>query len=212
MRIKDECCEVEKFMKKIKRNGFRKAGVGLGMFAMFVFVLLMVANTGNVVVKDNIEVAYETRIGGFKQVRLLFLGDNDPGSGASGVMYSWVNLTGDGYADNVSGGWTSDDNNSHVSSDISYESGLDAGFLVRWNKTHAWDSAWNLSLVRVYANCSVLSVSGVQMVEVQVATSADYLYVNYFLRDSDGGAGSGFTISRGQNVTSYAGNFESYYS
>ena len=50
------------------------------------------------------------------------------------------------------------------------------------------------------------------MVEAQIATSADYLYVSYFLRDADGGAGTGFTISRGENVTGFSVNFESLFS
>ncbi|GAH13219.1 unnamed protein product, partial [marine sediment metagenome] len=101
---------------------------------------------------------------------------------------------------------------SHIGSNVPYGTAVDVIVEVRWNKTHAWDTTWNLSLVRAYANSSVLSVSGVAMVEAQIATSADYLYVSYFLRDSDGGAGSGFLLDRGQNVTSFSVNFESLFS
>lgn len=196
-------------MKNKKRNKIVKAGVIGGLLSCMVFVILILA-TINPSVVDNQDVEVKKLV--WREVILPFLGDNNPGTGASGIMYSWVNATGDGYTDNVTSEYAKgDDNNTHIGSDVPYGTAFDAGILIRWNKTHAWDSTWNLSLVRAYANCTVLSVSGIAMVEAQVATSADYLYVNYFLRDSDGGAGSGFTITEGQNVISFSVNFESLF-
>ena len=203
-------------MKERKGNRYRKAGVGLGIFAIFVLGLLVIANTGNVIVNDSVE--YETRIGPYRIVRLLYLGDANPGAGASGVMEVHVNATNTSvapYTSNLTNTTTyasGDVNNSHIGSDVPYETEFDVIIEVRWNKTHAWDTTWNLSLVRAYANSTVLAVSGVQMVEAQIATSTDYLYVSYFLRDADGGAGTGFTISRGENVTGFSVNFESLFS
>lgn len=195
-------------MKKIG-NKIVKAGVIGGLLSCLVFVVLIIANINPAVV-DNSGVEVEKMVWG--GIVLPFLGDNNPGAGKSGVMYSWVNATGDDYSDNVTGYYaTGDDNNSHISSNIPYATAIDVGLLVRWNKTHAFDTVWNLSLVRAYANCTVLSVSGQIMVEGNVTDSADYLYVNYFLRDSDGGAGTGFTITEGQNVTSFSVNFESLF-
>lgn len=206
-------------MKEKKYVKYKKAGASLGIFvvfAAFVFVLLIVANTGNVIVSDSVD--YETRTGSFKQVILQFLGDNNPGAGASGVMEVHVNATNTSttpYSSNLTNTTTyasGDVNNSHIGSDVPYETAFDVIVEVRWNKTHAYDTAWNLSLVRAYANSSVLGVTAIQMEEQQIATSTDYLYVSYFLRDSDGGAGTGFTIARGENVTSFSVNFESLFS
>ena len=205
-------------MRKNKENK-TKAGayLGLGIFATFIVcALLIVANTGNVIIDDSIDVEYETRTGPYKIIPAMWLGDNDPGAGASGVMEVHVNATNTSttpYSSNLTGAYESGEvNNSHIGSDVPYETAFDVIIEVRFNKTHAWDVTWNLSLVRAYANSTVLGVDSIEMVEQQIATSADYLYVSYFLRDADGGAGSGFTISRGQNVTSFSVNFESLFS
>ena len=200
-------------MKNKKENRYRKAGVGLGIFAIFVLVLLVVANTGNVIVDDGVDV--EIRTGSHKDVFLPFLGTNDPGAGLSGVLNVFVNATNTSvapYTSNLTGAYeTGDVNNSHIGSDVPYAVGFDVIVQVRFNKSHAYDSAWNLSLVRAYANSTVLGVTAIQMVEAQITDSADYLYVSYFLRDNDGGAGTGFVIGSGVNVTGFAVNFESFY-
>ncbi|GAG99127.1 unnamed protein product, partial [marine sediment metagenome] len=51
-------------MKKIRENKYRKAGAYLGLvvFAtVMVSMLLIFANTGDVIVSDNINVEYSTR-------------------------------------------------------------------------------------------------------------------------------------------------------
>jgi len=197
---------------KKKKIGYMKAGVVIGL-SMFVCTLLIVANTGNIIVDDGIDV--EIKTGTHRGVFLPFLGTNNPGAGLSGVLNVFVNATNTSvapYTSNLTGAYeTGDVNNSHIGSDVPYGTGFDVIVQCRFNKSHAYDTAWNLSLVRAYANSTVLGVSGVQMVEAQIATSADYLYVSYFLRDNDGGAGTGFVIGSGVNVTSFAVNFESYY-
>ena len=199
-------------MKNKKEKMFRKAGTVIGL-SLFVSVLVLMANTGNIIVDDSIEV--ENKIGRYKQVFLPFLGTNDPGAGLSGVLNVFVNATNTSaapYTSNLTGAYaTGDVNNSHIGSNVPYSAGFDVIVQMRWNKSHAYDSAWNLSLVRAYANSTVLGVTGIQMVEAQITDSADYLYVSYFLRDNDGGAGTGFVINPGVNVTGFAVNFESYY-
>lgn len=199
-------------MKKERSISYRKAGVGLGMLVLFVFGLLVVANTGNVIVDDGVDVVIRTE--SYERVFMPFLGTNDPGVGLSGVLNVFVNATNTSvapYTSNLSGAWdTGDVNNSHLGDNVHYGEGFDVIYQVRFNKSMAYDTAWNLSLVRAYANSTILGVTSIQMVEAQIATSADYLYVSYFLRDNDGGAGSGFVIGAGVNVTGFAVNFESY--
>ncbi len=200
-------------MKKRERKKEVKAGVILGVIGI-AFSILMVASINTVIV-DNQNVEIVERTGTYREVVLLYLGDADPGAGASGVMEVHVNATNTSvspYTSNLTGAYEYGEvNNSHIGSDVPYAVGVDVVVEVRWNKTHAWDSAWNLSLVRAYANSTVLGVTGIQMVEAQIATSADYLYVSYFLRDADGGAGTGFLLTEGQNVSSFFINFESLF-
>ena len=197
-------------MKK-EKSKVRKAGVMLGMVGL-VACIMVLANTGNVVVNDGYDVEIVERTGPFT---LVPMGTADPGVGASGVLNVFVNATNTSaapYTSNLTGAYeTGDVNNSHIGSDVPYSTGVDVVVQVRWNKTHAYDSAWNLSLVRAYANSTVLGVTAIQMVEAQITDSADYLYVSYFLRDNDGGAGTGFVLTEDQNVTSFSVNFESLY-
>ena len=201
-------------MKRIRgNNNVRKAGVLLGVVGIVVSVMLFMSVNDAVVDSPVVEIVERT--GTFKEVVLPFLGTADPGVGASGVLNVFVNATNTSaapYTSNLTGAYeTGDVNNSHIGSDVLYAVGVDVVVQVRWNKTHAYDSAWNLSLVRAYANSTVLGVTSIQMEEAQIATSADYLYVTYFIRDNDGGAGTGFLLTEGQNVTSFFVNFESLF-
>jgi len=196
---------------KEKKN-IKKAGMVSGIAIGLVVAVLFMANIGNVVVDSPESVERQLM---FREVWLPFLGTNDPGSGASGVMNVFVNATNTSaspYTDNLTGAYESGDvNNSHIGSDVPYSTAFDVIVQVRWNRTHAYDTDWNLSLVRAYANCTVLGVTAIQMVEANITSVNDYIYVSYFLRDSDGGAGTGFTIASGVNVTSFSVVFESYY-
>ena len=196
----------------MKYESKKKIGIGAGLSLGFIcaIVVLYGANI-NDIVADNQPIE---RHGMFREVYLPFLGENDPGSGASGVLEVYINATGDAdeYDTNISGTYASGDvNNSHISSDVPYDTAFDVVVKVRWNKTHAYDTAWNLSLVRAYANSTVLGVTAIQMNETQIADSANYLYVHYYLKDADGGDGSGFTIAEGENVTGFSVNFESLF-
>lgn len=200
---------------KNKKNGrsVRKAGLVSGCLLGMVVCILFFASVDNGVIdNDNVEIVEDKGV--FRQVILPFLGEADPGSGASGVLEVYVNTTGDSYTTNVTGEYEKGEtNNSHIGSNVPFGTNFDVVVKVRWNKTHAYDSAWNLSLVRAYSNCTALSVSGVEMNEAQVTAgvSSDFIIVHYFLRDSDGGAGAGFTITEGQNVGSFSINFESLF-
>lgn len=196
---------------KHKKSG-RKAGILSGIIIGFIVALLFFSSIGNVVMDKPEFVEREIR---YRRVFLDWLGEATPGSGASGVLEVYVNNTNTSaspYDSNITGALADGDvNNSHIESDVPYGTAFDVVLKVRWNKTHAYDTAWNLSLVRAYANCTVLGVTSIPMEETEINESTDYVYVHYFLRDNDGGAGSGFTIAEGVNVTGFAVVFESYY-
>lgn len=200
-------------MNRKIENKFVKAGMVLGVIGIVVSIMMFTSIDTVVVDGSNGDIV--ERQGTFKKVLLPFLGTADPGVGASGVLNVFVNATNTSvapYTSNLTGAYASGDvNNSHISSDVKYATAVDVVVQVRWNKSHAYDSAWNLSLVRAYANSTVLGITSIQMVEAQITDSADYLYVSYFLRDNDGGAGTGFSLTEGQNVTSFFVNFESLF-
>jgi len=199
-------------MKKYK--DFKKAGVVSASIIGLIVCILFFTNMNPIVDVGEIE-RIESREMKYKQIVLPFLGENNPGAGASGVLEVYVNATNTStspYDVNLSGCYaTGETNNSHIGSDVPYDTAFDVILKVRWNKTHAYDSTWNLSLVRAYANSTVLGITSIQMEEVQIATSANYVYVAYYLQDADGGAGTGFTIASGVNVTAFTVVFESYY-
>jgi len=184
-------------------------GMTVGLICMAVFMYGLSLDT--VVVED------EYREMTWRRISLPFLGDADPGSGASGVLEVYVNATNltvgsTEYNTNLTTGYeTGTVNNSHIGSDVPYDTAFDVIVKVRWNKTHAYDTAWNLSLVRAYANSSDLGVTAIQMNETSIVEATDFVYVHYYLHDADGGVGTGFTIAEGVNVTSFSVNFESYY-
>lgn len=137
-------------MKKEKNMKYKKAGVGLGLFAMIVFVagLMILANTS--VVNDEI---IEKEV--FQRVHIWTpLGEDDPGSGASGFLEFFImNLSdANGYAQNDSSiieGWcvanmvgktpygTADEFHLEVQSDKTCVFGVKA----RFNSTHLKDGA-----------------------------------------------------------------------
>jgi len=201
-------------MKKINNSSwFRKASVVTGMVLGIAMLMVFVSVDNSIM--NNSEFV-EKRVM-YRQVFLPWLGDADPGSGASGVLAVYVNATNitvgsTEYNTNLTTGFaTGTVNNSHIGSNVPFATAFDVVVKVRWNKTHAYDSAWNLSLVRAYANCTVLGVTSIQMNETSIVEATDFVYVHYYLHDADGGAGTGFTIAEGVNVTSFSVNFESYF-
>lgn len=147
------------------------------------------------------------------------LRDADPGVGASGVLtvfcYPHSGDPGVTYVSNITDGWYAqgDDNNTHIGSDVPYDTAFDVVYKVRWNKTHAYnvtDTEWWLGWVKGFANSTVLGAASVAMLEYNITgcVATDFVWVHYV--DNNGGAG--YTINRGENVTSYIADFSSYYS
>jgi len=139
--------------------------------------------------------------------------DGDPGAGASGVLEIFIyphsaDPTND-YATNLSSASayaSTNTLNSSCSGDVPYDTTFDIVVKCRLNATHCWNStasAWEDTWNRAYSTSADLSLSAQIMEQVHIANDTGgtaYIYYNFYLQDSDGGAGSGFTISHGENV------------
>jgi len=164
---------------------------------------------------------YETRELDWIRTMLPWLGDADPGAGNSGVMevyiYPHSGDPGNDYATNITGAasyGSSDEDTVSCGTNIPHSITFDIVIKVRWNTTHAFNTStglYELALVRGNSTCSDLSYSDILMNEVNITDTSDntnYIWVHYYLADVDGGAGPGFTISRGQEVDPVSFTFD----
>jgi len=201
-------------MKKEKKAKILKAGLVSGLLITMALTILVNPNVENIA-EDVLTPQHEISKGEWKHISLPFVAeepgaDNDPGAGASGVLNSYVAKLTANWDANLTDVWGSTGTNgSSAGTDIPYDVNHELGVLVRWNKSHAYDTAWNLSLVRAYVNCSECdpAVSAVSATEAGVtAGDATYIYVHYYIDNS----GTGYSIGRGDTVSSVSWNFEYY--
>jgi hypothetical protein len=190
-------------------KGFLSAGVFFGIIA--IVTMLLTLNTGNVILNNQINI--ETR--SMHEINLDWLGGYPGATNTSGVNESFIyphQTTGStSYNVNISNSTAyayTGTNNTHAGSNVPYSTAFDIVVMVRWNMTHAWDgTAFNSTYTRAYCNCSGLSISSVQMTQQLIGYDAMYVWYNYYLNNT----AAGYTISKGQNVTSCSFNFEAYY-
>ena len=149
--------------------------------------------------------------GGFGTLKVS-AAEANPGTGASGILEVFIidhdNRPAD-YNSNISEGdsfvlgYGVDD----FSINIPHSTAFDIVVKCRANATHAYDTAWNLSLIRCNLTASgALTISDVAMSEAQIGSNSTYVWVNYYLDNS----GSGYTIGRDDTVTISAIDFEYY--
>lgn len=199
---------------KEKKYGLMKAGVLTSLCVLGISLLLILSYTSPEI--PNVP----GRVMRYKEIGLDWLGTYS--GTASGVNESFVyahqNLPNTIYNVNISNTSASCYahsfyNDTHGGSNVPYSTVFDILVMVRWNVTHAWNgTAFDPTYTRGYCNCTLLGVTGVLMNQTLIGSDATYVWYMYYLQDSDGGAtGSGFTISKGQNITSCSFNFEAYY-
>ena len=152
------------------------------------------------------------------------LAENNPGTGASGILEVYIyphqsNPT-SAYATNLSTAnayaYGDPSGSSNIGSDVPYDTKFDIVVKVRWNTTHAYNSSssqWVLDWVRGNLTCSDLdgSPNDVAMGEVEITHNDNYIWVNYYLQDADGGTGNGFDINRGETVNNVQIRFDAYF-
>lgn len=92
---------------------------------------------------------------------------------------------------------------------VPYNTPFDIVVRVQFTYTHAYNvsnTSWAKAWVNASFECAELSLSGwIEACEAVIGNSGDssddVLWVNFWLQDADGGAGSGFQISHGQTIT-----------
>jgi len=181
--------------EKVKSLGF-KAGMLSMIAVVFVVVLLMNWNVGNSGV-----IVTETR--SWKEFNLPYLGDADPGSGASGILIAGIAVDGVTWTSNLSYGTdtyhTTETNNTHAGDNVPYDTNAYIFVKARFNRSDLVDTdgadSYNLNWVNCWLNCSDLSVSSLEMTEANVSgcDATDFIWVHFY-------AGP-YTWNRGQNVT-----------
>jgi len=149
----------------------------------------------------------------WKKTILPWLGEVDPGLNVSGVVEVYVYPNGGTYTANVSNASayeSVDVNNTHAGSDVPYNTAFDIVAKVQVNYSYGMNetSGWyDLDYMRAYANCTVLSISSVLADEYHIVNITEQAWIHFVWDNS----GAGYTISRGQNVTSFYIDFEFYY-
>jgi len=195
----------------MKRKAIKKIFGASFITGVFVAMSALILLSNNVSIVFTPELKTETME--YKPIVLPMVGENDPGSGASGVLWAYVAVQGTTYTgDNLTAGEyyaQGDTNDSSIGSDVPYDTPHDLVMKVRWNTTHAYNAtagAWDLTLVRAYVNCTDLSISAELAEEDEIGHDANFIYVHYYVDNSD----AGYTINRGQTIEDVIWNFEYY--
>lgn len=133
------------------------------------------------------------------------------------LIYPHQGVPATAYADNLS------EDNAYEHFDSSFSNGeelegetphsttFDIVLIMQYADEHAYDTDWNTSLVDAWCNESQLSISS------QIMEHSDFYdldagsdaKINFWLCDSDGGAGSGFTITQLEQIDDI--QFKPYY-
>lgn len=178
---------------------------GLGIVFATASMLVMF-NAGNVIVENEVIKAVEVRMRDWRPMPLAASGNTscfvyfvhwahsgDPGTDYANVIdYN----TSDGYEYTTS-------LDSEMTGETPYDTTFDTVMLLVVNRTVGYNetgATWEITWVRANLTCSELSLTDQEMVIVEVSTGTDYAWYHAYLQDSDGGAGSGFTISHGESV------------
>jgi hypothetical protein len=188
-----------------KKGNVKKGFLGVGMLAGVVFVVFLMVSLN---VGDGITIYTKT----FKHVDLDAVGD---GTGLGSMViafyvYPHAADPGTTYASNLTTGWyaTASVNDTHAGSDVPYSTAVDLVWKVQWNVTHAWNgTAFDPTYTRGFLNCSGLSISSGALTQVLIGNNESFVWYHYYINN----AAAGYTISKGQNVTSCIGNWEAYF-
>jgi len=146
----------------------------------------------------------------------IFTGDSDPGAGNCGIMLmgtkSYEADPGTAYASNISTGdcyeYAETYTDTEMTGETPHSTAYDKFVKFRVNDTWGYDTVnatWRTDWVTATMNVDfeyVADISGISMTVYMIANNTDYAWFNGVLQDADGGAGTGFTISAGEDITS----------
>jgi hypothetical protein len=157
-----------------------------------------------------------------RKVRLIPLGDGDPGSGNCGLCYAmaWQHNASPAtdYAKNLSNSSQycyeySDFENMEMTGETPFFTAFDELVKFQFNNTVGYNStsgSWEMDWMWMNITCSELGISSaLTMEEVEITNTTDHIWITFYVQDADGGAGSGFQISHNQkyNITYEAWGF-----
>lgn len=206
-------------MKNETKKLWKSIGIGsflITLMAIGVAVMLINSN-----ISPNVTIEYREH----KPLTLTWVGDNNPGSGASGFLMVVIASNGAktwNSSYNASGvaadadiyGWA-EVNNTHIDPDIPYDAAFEIAIKVRFNATHAQEGAtWRMDWVNGWANCtdpnSCLdhTISSLECDEELIAKGDTYMWVWYVADHTDS---NGYNQDRGCNTTGLTFNFNAYY-
>ena len=154
----------------------------------------------------------------------MITGDGDPGGDASGFMYGMTYphaaVPATTYASNLSNATAyefSDTLDAEMTGETPYDTTYDKVFKYRVNDTVAYNtssSQWEIDWVRGYLSVEFSAQANFndQLMEVvHIANNTDFMWFHLYLADSNGGAGSGFTITHGETFNMTGILMEGYY-
>jgi|GEM_PF-5678801 len=183
----------------------KKTGIelGLAVFSFIVVAMLLVWNAGGPIEEITMPKRFEKPVA---------LGYADPGSGASGIMRAGIVKSGVTWTSNLSDSdWYeyTETNNTDCGSDVPYETNFYVAYLVRWNRTHAFNDTsdtYEHDWVEGWLNCTDLSISSQAMTEANITgcNTDEFIWMHYY-------AGP-YTISRGESISDVIANWNAYYS
>lgn len=223
-------------MKRNKEE-WMKAGICAPIVAVVIVALLMLTQTGNVLVEPEIpeEPIVEpvkpatwqriamgeaggpaTNVTGGScvlNVSIVALGSNNYNANITYNVTDWYSMDTTGHSDIT--------NNSHIGSNIPYSTPFEIQVKVEWNRTHAYNNtagsspSWMNDWVRGNCTCSGTTpaiAANTAMAEYNISgnTNTGYdgkVYYYYVMNNS----GAGYQLSRGQNISSLSFSFDSFF-
>jgi len=211
--------KISRKIKKASKIGYVLTLIGIGIIVAMLY-------------SSSVSPVWEREVIVQKRFWRTPFGDAFPGAGASGVLRVYIVRHQDNGTEwyachnitlNESVYVYGDVNNSYINNssagvgqDVPYNTPFDIVVKVQWNQTHLWNStaptSWEWIWANAFCNASVLGIATAEMSEANItdatpAGQGTFAFAHYYLNNSN----NGYTISRGQNVTSCSFNFNAYF-
>jgi len=206
---------------KIDKKLFKAGGL-LGVFVVGVVAgIFVLSNISNPLVYSDSEIKGMMEERYFRHI----VGDADPGAGNSGFMYFMVYPhsadPGTDYASNLSNATAyeySDSTNTELTGETPYDTAFDFVMKFRVNTTVGYNtssSSWMDSWVRANITCDFDYATDIgantSMTVIQIGNNSNYAWYHAYILDHDGGAGSGFTITKDESFNVSLVTMDGYY-
>jgi len=180
---------------------------------LMVAFIVIGAAMGFIAVSFNDETISETPVYP-QRVWAMVTGDSDPGAGNCGIMLMGTKSheadPATAYASNISTAACYEYAETYTDTEMTGETPYDTAYdkFVKFRVNASWgydtvNATWRTDWVTARMNVDfeyVADFNNIEMVVYMIANNSEYAWFNGVLADSDGGAGSGFTISAGEAI------------